>query len=880
MARAASLAHRSRRTGAAVLVAAMVVGAGLFVAAPPTGAVPEAGPSAATPVADPASLVNPFIGTDLVPGTIQLGSTFPGADVPFGMVQWSPDTPTRTLTDGYLYAESSLVGYSLTHLSGTGCSVEGDVPILPTVGPVGDDPTATNEPFSHSDERASPGYYQLTAGGVETRLTVTAHSGLAEFRFPAGAATGNLLFKLFDSETAVTDAHFRVVNDEEVQGQVTTGQFCGGTNAGNTFPSNSYTLYFDMVFDHPFASAGSWTNDLAGDYLTFDTAAHPTIKAKVGLSYVSTADAVVNRATEDPGWQPDRVRDAAKKAWNAALGRVQVTGGTESTRQEFYTALYHSLLFPESLSDVNGEYRGFDGQVHQLAPGQHGHYDDFSGWDVYRDTIQLQSMLFPGAASDMVTSMLQDFAQSGQLPKWSLDDSESYIMAGDPADGIIADAYAFGARGFDAGQALADMETEATVPNRIRPGLAQDLEDGYLPIDGTYGCCNFYAPVSTQEEYDVADNSIAELAHSLGLSDVADTYAARAQNWQSVFDPATGFVQPKDADGAFVPGFDPTSTNGFAEADAYVYTAMIPFDLRGLISAEGGDAAWLAYLDQVTSNVSAMTPTLIQMGNEPSFDIPWEFDSAGAPWKTESVVRQVEDALFSDTPSGLPGNDDLGALSSWFVWSALGMYPETPGSADVDLGSAMFSSVTIHLGNGKTITENAPTAADDAPYVQALSVDGTPWDRAYLPASLFSRGGTLSWALGTTPDTAWASSADAAPPSSTVGLYPALGFVADTNGDGLSTVAPGSTTTMALGVRNTAGHPERVRWQASAPAGSGLTVSSLGGTVAVPAGLTVTVPVSVTAAPGTTPGQDLVTFDLTGGGRQPLPDVVAVVQVT
>ena len=238
----------------------------------------------------------------------------------------------------------------------------------------------------------------------------------------------------------------------------------------------------------------------------------------------------------------------------------------------FYTALYHSLLHPNVDSDDNGQYMGFDGQVHTTSQA-HPIYANYSGWDIYRSQSQLEAMLFPQQMSDTVTSMLDDYNQTGMLPKWSEDNGESYVMVGDPSDPIIADAYAFGARKFDTTAALTDMQTEAGVPNNIRPGLDYYLNQGYLPIDGTYGCCNFYGPVSTQEEYNAADNAIASFASSLGNSSVASTFATRANNWQNVYNPGSGFLQPKLADGAFQSGFDPTSSNGFVEADAYVYAA-------------------------------------------------------------------------------------------------------------------------------------------------------------------------------------------------------------------------------------------------------------------------------------------------------------------
>ncbi len=854
----------------AVVATAALLSSGVSAVAGATTPNAGSGPGSAAdpagspvkPVTDPDSLVNPFIGTS------NGGDTFPGADVPFGMVQWSPDTVVRPDGGGYDYHSKSVLGYSLTHLSGPGCGAEGDVPILPTVGAVAKNPNAATEPLVHSDESASPGYYQLDAGGVTTQLTTTTRSGMAEFTFPADASTGNLLLKMQDSQAGVSSSHFAVVGDDEVQGQVTSGYFCGA--------SNTYTLYFDMVFNHPFAASGSWTASPMDHYLSFDTATYPVIEAKVGVSYVSVANAGLNRTTENRGWNFNAVHRAAAKSWTSMLDKIAIGGGTATQQTVFYTAMYHSLLDPSIFSDVNGQYLGTDGIVHTVASPQTAQYANYSGWDIYRSEIQLEALLAPQQTSDIVTSMLNDYAQSGQLPKWDEDNGETYIMVGDPADSIIADAYAFGATDFDAAQALSDMVTQAEVPSDIRPGVTFDESDGYLPVDGTYGCCNFYGPVSTQEEYDTADNSIAELATALGDTQVAQTFAVRAQNWQNVFNPGTGFLQPKEGVGMFQPAFAPASQNGFVEADSYVYTAMIPFDLQGVIAASGGQGAWVTFLDGLTSNVSAQGPTQIQMGDEPSFDIPWEYDYAGRPAQTEEVVRQIQSQLFTDTPGGLVGNDDLGAMSSWYVWSALGAYPEMPGSADVALGSPLFPSITLALADGKTITESAPAASTGTPYVSALSLDGTPSQASVLPASVFADGGQLSWTLGATPSD-WATAPGDGPPSNVEGLLPALGYLPAGN-DGDVVVSPGSTAALALGVQSMSDRAEQVSWTASAPAGTGITLSPAGGVSTVGAEAKVIQSIDIDVPVGLADGQYTVTVALASGGI-PLPAVVAVVDV-
>jgi predicted alpha-1,2-mannosidase len=754
---------------------------------------------AASFVSDPASLVNPFI------GTTNSADDFPGADVPFGMVQWSPDTPSRPDGGGYEYNDSSITGFSLDHLSGPGCGAEGDVPVLPTVGAVN---SSATDSFSHSNESAQAGEYQVTlANGVTTALTATTRTGMADFTFPS-STEANLIFKLDGSQNGDSATTFSVLSDTEVQGSATSGNFCG---AGNT-----YTLYFDMQFSQPFSTSGTFSGSAlqpgarqfalkqsasakphtvpagigekpdhpvyhgalpknasnapaltgpAGTYLTFNTTSNQTVLAKVGVSYVSTANAKANLTAENSGWNFAATESAAQSSWNSLLGKVQIAGGTTAEQTDFYTALYHSLLHPNVFSDDNGQYPGVDGKVHTVDSGHSAFYTNFSGWDIYRSQAQLDALVDPSAASDTAESMIDDYAQDGMLPKWMEDNGETYVMVGDPADPIIADYYAFGATNFSTSSALTDMIAEATSTNNIRPGLNYLSAPGYLPADGSYGCCNFYGPVSTTLEYDTADFALSAFAGALGDSTDQATFANRAQDWRNVLDPDSGFDQPRDANGTWPTGFDPTSGTDFVEADSWIYTGMVPFDVAGLASAKGGDTAMAAYLGTTLRSFTGANG-YAWMGNEPSIELPWEYDYIGMPYQTQETVREIQDQLWSDTPGGLgDGNDDLGAMSAWYVWSALGVYPMTPGTATLALGSPVFTEAQITLPSGNTLTIDGNGAADDAPYVQSATWNGSAWSDAYAPASAITSGGTLSFTLGTSADESWASSASDAPPS-------------------------------------------------------------------------------------------------------------------
>ncbi|MFF7384799.1 lectin [Streptomyces griseoluteus] len=777
---------RTRRARRGYAAAAAVAGAALVGAyALPASAAPA---RVTALVTHPADLVNPFIGTS------NDANDFPGADVPFGMVQWSPDTSSRPPGGGYEYKDSSITGFSLTHIAGPGCGAAGDVPVLPTVGAVDDSAT---DSFSHANESATAGSYKVALDNkVTTELTTTTRSGMARFTFPA-TTRANLLFKLNGSQNGASSTQFNVVSGTEVSGQVTSGRFCGA--------GNSYTVYFDMVFDRPFATSGSSlaaakpapstrrAGKNAADrpnhprlhgtapkavkggatpkaaasnaHVTFDTSAGQVVQAKVGVSYVSVANASANRAAENPDWNFDAVRTSAHAAWDSALGKVLIGGGTSDQQKIFYTALYHSLLHPNVISDTGGQYFGFDGRTHTVDSGHRAAYANYSGWDIYRSQAQLEALVSPQVASDTAQSMVDDYRQTGIFPKWSENNGESYVMVGDPAAAIIADYYAFGARDFDTSAALAGLLKQANTANNDRPGLNYLDNPGYEPHNGSYGCCNFYGPVATTLEYDTADFALSAFAGALGDTGSQKTYAHRAQDWRNVLNPASGFVQPRNLNGTWTGGFDPTSGTDMVEADSWIYTGMVPFDVAGLATAKGGAKVMGDYLDTVLRSYTGANG-YAWVGNEPSIELPWEYDYIGMPYKTQATVRAVQDQIWSNSPAGLAdGNDDLGAMSAWYVWSALGMFPMTPGTADLALGSPLFPQAQVTLPSGGTLTVNGSGAADNAPYVQSASFNGSAWNNAYAPTSALTSGGTLGFTLGSTANTAWASGTSAAPPS-------------------------------------------------------------------------------------------------------------------
>ncbi len=793
------------------VAAAIVTGAGTLSGCGESSTNP--GPvhvSVASPTAPaagtPAAFVDPLMGTGVGGTSVGAIDTFPGADVPFGMLQWSPDTsPDRASGGGYAYGDSAISGFSLTHMSGPGCPFYGDIPILPTVGAIGSDPQSATAPFTHATEVAHPGSYAVTVGAspVRVELAVTARAGLGRFTFP-GTGEANVLFKVADSAAGSTASDVSIVGHDEVDGSVLSGGFCG--------TSGDYRLFFAARFETPFTGFGTWHDSTiapgsrssdrsrSGGYVTFGSSTR-VVQMQVGVSYVNLADARLNIAADQPGWDIDTLAQQDSRLWNELLGRIQVSGGSPAEVKTFYSALYKSLLHPNVFDDANSDYLGFDGRVHD--DGGTTQYTNFSEWDIYRSEMALLALLAPQQTSDMVTSLLTDAAQGGGLPKWAVANSDAGQGNGDSADPVIADAYAFGARDFDVSTALADMVRGATDPTVMTSGhperqdLAQYMAQGWVnALVRDFTSFDYTVGGSETLEYAIDDFAISQLALAAGDTAKYATFIARAQNWEHLVNPATGYLGARRADGTFPPGpaFQPSPQPdigqvGFEEGNAIQYTWSVPQNLHGLFDALGGDAAVVSKLDTFFTklNTSRKQP-YDWAGNEPSLGIPWEYDYAGDPSGTQSVVRRIVTSLYSATPDGEPGNDDLGAMASWYVWAAMGLYPEVPGRGELVLGSPLFAHVALTLPDGRSVVIGAPDASPSTPYVQSLQVHGLApganactdaagsgggtgngaggYDCPWLPASATVTGAQLDFSLGSSPpDTAWGNDPADAPPS-------------------------------------------------------------------------------------------------------------------
>jgi predicted alpha-1,2-mannosidase len=793
-----------------------------------TGLVVGAAPTTASlAAADPTSAVDPFQGTqsgapDFGTGG-GAGNTFPGATVPHGMVQFSPDTfpSTDNFASGYSYEDSQIKGFSLNHVSGGGCAELQDVPIVPVAQSVTSSPQVPGSydlkppyqpSFSHAHESAAPGMYSVTlnpgtkrAVGVE--LTATTRTGDARLRFPVGSG-GSVLINGGGSAMGDLDVRQHIdPSAREVTGSSESGYKC--------YQHSLYRVYFAARFSAPFATYGTWgkssftrrstavsdavpdsasppmykpipggparlpgdptSGAQAGSYVTF-AAGHRPIEVRIGVSYVSVGDARANLNAEVRGRSFDQLRADAHKSWSRRLSQIEISGATGPLRQVFYTALYHALLMPNVFSDVGGAYRGMDGLVHRTAGTE---YANYSGWDIYRSQFPLLALLEPAATSRMVRSLLDEGDQSsGQLPKWPLLGTQNNVMVGDPADPLIAGAYAFGARDFDLPHALAAMSRGATKPGRSanndyveRAGLTDYERLGYVPFEDNTDSAGqtfhhelAWGSSATTLEYALDDFAIARLARSAGRGQLCRTLAARSGNWTHVFNGRSGYVQPRWSGGQWARPADPSSGVGFAEGNSAQYSWFVPHDFAGLIRAMGGSSAARGRLNSFFTRLNAgYSAPYAFLGNEPTLQTPYIYNWLRDPSAGATIVHRALRTLYHPTPTGYPGNDDAGEMSSWWVLSALGMYPAIPGTGVLTLTAPLFPHAVLHLRGGDVVIE-ASGARRDESAIASLTVDGARWNRTWLTFENIARGAHLSYRL-TRRDGGWGTGAGAAPPS-------------------------------------------------------------------------------------------------------------------
>ncbi|MEW2401891.1 GH92 family glycosyl hydrolase [Streptomyces sp. NPDC046862] len=778
---------------------ATAVGVGLLLPGLLLGGALPSAEAAAEPVSDPAALVNPFIGTQ------NFGNTFPGASAPFGMVQVSPDTGGQ---GGYDHQQNKIHGFSQTHLSGVGCGVSGELPIMPTTGAVDSvNPDTYRSTYTHDDEEATPGYYRvgLTTYDIDAELTATRRTGWQRYTFPATGAA-NVLFNTGKANQKVFDSEVHVVGDRTVEGRVRAGEFCAG--------QDRHTVYFTATFDRPFKDHGTWrgatpepgTRDAEGEggngaWATFDATADRDVVVKVGLSYTGLDGARKNLAQETgDSYDFDATRAALRAGWEKQLSSIRIGGGGPERQKVFYSALYHAQLHPNLAGDVDGRYMGFDGAVHTAAGFTP--YQNLSLWDTYRPQNQLLEMLEPRVARDVALSVVAIGKDGGWLPRWALANSETNIMTGDPVTPFLVEAWSKGLLAGHEDEAYALLKKNATsTPPADSPYNGRSAADqygtrGYIPSGlklnkdcahkgGDNDCSH---PASATLEYAAADASLALMARGLGHDVDARKFAARGQWYRNLWDSSIGQFRPRTTAGTWLTPYDPVEAgHQFHEGGAYQYQWLVPQDPAGLVDLMGGrkatekrldsffaydkllgDPAGTAREDWISQPYDYYGKPTYNPNNEPDLLAPYMYLWAGAPAKTATVVRAAM-TLFTNGPDGMTGNDDLGTMSAWYVFSSLGLYPTMSGGGFLALSSPQFESAAVTIGRfgkrqGGTLTINAPGVSDTNRYVQRVSFDGRDVRRTWLDWDKVAHGGTLVHRLGAAPS-AWGTGAGAEPPS-------------------------------------------------------------------------------------------------------------------
>ncbi len=738
------------------------------------------------PDADFIQYVNPIIGTN------GMGHTFPGACAPFGIVQLSPDTDTiphnidgkyqprvYEYCAGYQHKDSTIVGFSHTHFSGTGHSDLGDILVMPVTGKIKFHPGTQDNPdsgyrsrYSHDTEKAQPGYYEVTLADydIKARLTATEHTGIHQYTFPDstdGSVIIDLNHAIYNYDGKVLWANLRVENDTLLTGYRIT----------NGWARTNY-VYFAISFSQPIADYGykdlqsikyngGWGKfpvnhnfpEMTGrKIVAYFTFANPhTLEMKVALSAVSTEGALKNLHAETDGKHFDDLLAETQAKWNKELSVIEMEG-SDDQKAMLYTSLYHTMINPSVYMDVDGQYRGLDHNIHH-ADG-FTNYTVFSLWDTYRALHPLFNLLQPQRNSDMVQSMLKHQEQSvhGALPVWSQDANENWCMIGYHAVSVLADAYAKSVVN-DASPLLKAMKSSSTIP--YYGNLDSYMELGYVPFDKNKGC------VSMTMEYAYDDWTIYRTAEKSGDAETAAIYKRRAANWRNTFDTVMGFARPRLSDGGWKTPFSmfDTEGEGFVEGNSWVYSFYVPHDVKGLVKAMGGDKQFIANLDtlfvmklppEFFANTEDVTEEGLMgcynHGNEPAHHIAYLYDWTSAPYKTQYWLREIMNRFYKNNIDGLCGNDDCGQMSAWYIFSAMGFYPVCPGSDQYVLGAPYLPYMKVRLGNGKTLEIKADKVSDRNRYVQKVTLNGKTIDKLYVTHNQLMQGGTLVFDMGAKPN--------------------------------------------------------------------------------------------------------------------------------
>ena len=708
----------------------------------------------------PVDYVNPFIGTG------GHGHTFPGATLPFGMVQLSPDTRKDSWDgcSGYHYSDDFILGFSHTHLSGTGVGDYGDIRFVPMIGKLKFTPGTSKNPssgygskFSHNDENAAAGYYGVELdNGVDVELTATKRAGFHSYNYP-DSDEAYVLIDLIEGVVTekIIEAEIKIISDHEVVGFRRTKAW-----------STNQRVYFYASFSQSFSSSGIvinnkyWENkkkassDSLVAVLNFITKNDKPVLVKVGISAVDYEGAIKNCKTEIPDWDFDKVKTDAYQIWDKRLSKIEVSGGTENEKTIFYTALYHSMLAPYLYSDVDHRYRTHSDEIYRDST--FNMHTVFSLWDTFRTLHPLFTIIEQEQTNHLINSMLDMYKHDSLLPVWELAANETNCMIGYHSVPVIVDAWIKGIRGFDANLALNAMLQTA---NANQFGLKLFTSKGYIPADKEG------ESVSKTLEYSYDDWCIAKFAKALGNNTVYEQFIQRAQYYKNIFDKQTGFFRGK-SNGSFVVPFDATQVNFMlTEANTWQYNFFVPQDINTHIQLLGGDDNYEAKLDTLFSTTSDLsgreqsdiTGLIGQYahGNEPSHNMAYLYNFIGKPWKTQKLIHRICSELYSNSPDGLSGNEDCGQMSAWYVMSALGFYPVTPGSENYIIGTPLFNEATINLENNNIFTIKALRKSIDDIYVQSIWYNGNEYAHSYITHSMIMNGGELVFEMGNKPNTSF-----------------------------------------------------------------------------------------------------------------------------
>ena len=710
---------------------------------------------------DYTTYVNPFIGTDFT------GNTYPGAQAPFGMVQLSPDNglPGWDRISGYFYPDSTIAGFSHTHLSGTGAGDLYDISFMPVTLPYkeAEAPLGIHSRFSHDDESATAGYYQvlLKDYNINVELTATERCGIQRYTFPEAQAAIFLNLKKAMNWDFTNDSRIEIVDSVTIQGY----RFSDGW-------ARDQHIYFRTRFSKPFTSVQIDTTAIIKDgkhigtaaiaRFDFNTKKGEQIIVSTAISGVSMQGAERNLSAEVPDNDFDKYRNAIRDNWNRQLSKIKVESSNNDDKVNFYTALYHSMIAPTIYSDVDGAYYGPDKQIHQT----HGwvNYSTFSLGDTFRAAHPLFTYTEPERANDMVKSFLAFYEQNGRLPVWNFYGSETDMMIGYHAVPVIVDAYLKGIGNFDPEKALEACVATANIDDYRGIGIYK--KSGYVPynITDSYNAENWSLSKTLEYAYD--DYCIAKMAEKMGRKEVAEEFHKRSQNYKNLYNPATSFMQPRDDKGNFIKDFHPDEyTPHICESNGWQYFWSVQQDINGLMALTGGKERFAEKLDSMfTYHPSAddelpifSTGMIGQYahGNEPSHHVIYLYNTVNQPWKTQQYAAKVMHELYLNTPAGLCGNEDCGQMSAWYVFSAMGFYPVDPVSGKYEIGTPLFPEMKMQLSNGNAFTVLAPAVSRENIYIQSVKLDGKPYDKSYITHEQIMGGATLEFEMGSTPGPVW-----------------------------------------------------------------------------------------------------------------------------